>query len=66
LGRQVRVRTAGGTVSAEVVRLRDARLGELTLTELDVLELRSLPPGVSGLLGMDVIGRLPGGLPNLP
>lgn len=61
--RAVPVRTAGGTVSGELHRIRDLRVGALGLQELDVLVLEQLPPETEGLLGMDVLGRLP---PTLP
>jgi len=59
-GRSVLVRTAGGTVTAELHRIRGLRVGELELPALDVLALEHVPPGVEGLLGMDVLGRFPG------
>ena len=59
LGRTVRVRTAGGVVAARLHRVRELVLGELRVEQLDVLALDSLPAGVDGLLGMDVLGRYP-------
>ncbi len=59
-GRRVPVRTAGGTVEAEIHVLRQVEIGPLRLDVLEVLVLdRALPSGVDGLLGMDVLGRLP-------
>ena len=59
-GRRVPVRTAGGTVEAEIHVLHRVEIGPLRLDLLEVLVLdRSLPSGVDGLLGMDVLGRLP-------
>jgi clan AA aspartic protease (TIGR02281 family) len=59
-GRAVRVRTAGGTVTAEVHQIRDLKVGELRVPTLEVLVLEEGPPGAAGLLGMDVLGRFPG------
>jgi clan AA aspartic protease (TIGR02281 family) len=56
----VQVRTAAGTISAEVHRVTDVRVGELRLPYLDVLVLEQPPPGADGLLGMDVLARFPG------
>ncbi len=59
-GRVVPVRTAGGRVEAEIHVLRQVEIGPLRLDALEVLVLdRALPSGVDGLLGMDVLGRLP-------
>lgn len=59
-GRFVPVRTAGGRVEAEIHVLRQVEIGPLRLDALEVLVLdRALPSGVDGLLGMDVLGRLP-------
>ena len=56
----VQVRTAAGTISAEVYRVRDVQVGQLRLPYLDVLVLEQAPPGADGLLGMDVLARFPG------
>ena len=56
----VQVRTAAGTISAEVHRVRDVQVGQLRLPYLDVLVLEQAPPGADGLLGMDVLARFPG------
>ncbi|MEQ8861095.1 MAG: retropepsin-like aspartic protease [Pseudomonadales bacterium] len=70
-GRWVKVRTAGGVVDAELLRLRDVEIGALRIDSLEVLVLdEALPDGVDGLLGMDVLGRFPaptrGAVPGLP
>lgn len=57
----VDVRTAGGLVRGELHRVRDLKVGVLHLPELEVLVLAELPDGADGLLGMDVLGRLPAG-----
>jgi clan AA aspartic protease (TIGR02281 family) len=61
-GRDVGVRTAGGVVRGELHRIRNLRIGGLELPALDVLVLEHLPADSDGLLGMDVLGRLPSGL----
>jgi len=59
-GQWVQVRTAGGPVTAEVHRLQRVEIGALRLAALEVLVLdEALPGDVDGLLGMDVLGRLP-------
>jgi len=59
-GQWVQVRTAGGPVTAEVHRLQQVEIGALRLAALEVLVLdEALPGDVDGLLGMDVLGRLP-------
>lgn len=59
-GQWVQVRTAGGPVTAEVHRLQQVEIGALRLATLEVLVLdEALPGDVDGLLGMDVLGRLP-------
>jgi len=64
LDRQISVRTAGGAVNGELHRVQELRIGGLHLAELDVLVLDHLPAGVDGLLGMDVLSRIPA--PLLP
>jgi len=59
LGRSVQVRTAGGLVTARVHRVQNLVLGEMRLSQLEVLALDTLPSGVEGLLGMDVLGAYP-------
>jgi clan AA aspartic protease (TIGR02281 family) len=59
LGRTVQVRTAGGVVSAGLHRVQNLALGEMRLEQLEVLALDTLPGGVDGLLGMDVLGAYP-------
>jgi len=59
--KDVGVRTAGGLVRGELHRVRDLRVGGLHLPELEVLVLADLPDDADGLLGMDVLGRLPAG-----
>lgn len=56
----VQVRTAGGIISAQIHRVRDVQVGQLRLPYLDVIVLEQGPPGVDGLLGMDVLARFPG------
>lgn len=59
-GQWVQVRTAGGPVAAEVHQLQQVEIGALRLAALEVLVLDTALPGdVDGLLGMDVLGRLP-------
>ena len=69
-GQWVQVRTAGGPVTAEVHRLQQVEIGALRLAALEVLVLdETLPGDVDGLLGMDVLGRLPnagGAAPGAP
>lgn len=65
-GERVRVRTAGGVVESELMRLDDLEVGEVRLESPTVLVLEGpLPDGVDGLLGMDVLGRFPLGTPGL-
>jgi predicted aspartyl protease len=59
LGRSLRVRTAGGLVNARLHRVSDLVLGELQIEELEVLAIDTLPGGVEGLLGMDVLSGYP-------
>jgi len=57
--RGVGVQTAGGIVQGELHRVHDLRVGGLHVDELEVLVLERLPAGAEGLLGMDVLGRIP-------
>ena len=59
-GRKVQVRTAGGTIVAEVHRIPDFQVGALRLPSLEVLVMEQGPPGAEGLLGMDILGRFRG------
>lgn len=58
----VGVRTAGGQVRGALHRVRDFRVGGLHVPELEVLVLEHVPPDADGLLGMDVLGRVPPGM----
>lgn len=64
LDTQVSVETANGTLLVNVYQVVDVRLGSMQIDTLQVLELPGLPAGVEGLLGMDVLSRLPGGMPK--
>jgi predicted aspartyl protease len=64
LDTQVSVETANGTLLVNVYRVVDVRLGSMKIDTLQVLELPGLPAGVEGLLGMDVLSKVPGGMPK--
>lgn len=53
------VQTANGRVRLSVYELNDVQIGALKIPSLKVLGLRSPPLSTSGLLGMDIISRLP-------
>jgi clan AA aspartic protease (TIGR02281 family) len=59
LDRSVRVATAGGAATMAVYRLAALRVGALEVRDLEVLALPSGPRDADGLLGMDVLDRLP-------
>ena len=56
----VRVQTANGVVALPVYRIRELRIGALSITDMDVLGFSDLPRNADGLLGMDVLGGLSG------
>lgn len=58
----IRVQTANGVVELPVYRLEALSLGSLVLRDVAVLGFADLPRGADGLLGMDVLGRLSGGV----
>jgi clan AA aspartic protease (TIGR02281 family) len=60
-GGPVDVRTAAGVVKAELHEVADLRIGGLRLPRLEVVVLERVPEGADGLLGMDVLERLPQG-----
>lgn len=60
----IRVQTANGVVRLPVYRVKEVALGALVLRDLAVLGFADLPRGADGLLGMDVLHRLPGGVPG--
>lgn len=59
LDRRVRVATANGVTEMPTYRLNTLRVGDLEVSDLVVLGLADPPRGVDGLLGMDVLDRLP-------
>ena len=59
---RVRVQTAGGVAQLPVYRLRELSVGSVTVRDLAVLGFDELPRNADGLLGMDVLDRLSGGL----
>ncbi len=58
----IRVQTASGVVELPVYRLEALSLGTLVLHDVAVLGFTDLPRGADGLLGMDVLTRLSGGV----
>lgn len=60
----IRVQTANGVVLLPVYRVERLALGALVLNDLAVLGFTDLPSGADGLLGMDVLHRLSGGVPG--
>jgi hypothetical protein len=60
----VSVHTANGVAQLPVYRLQALTLGPVRLEDLEVLGFDHLPRDADGLLGMDVLGRLSGGLPG--
>ena len=63
LGESVRVLTAGGEVQAQVYELDELVVGGRVFEKARVLGIDSLPEGIDGLLGMDVLGNVEGLLP---
>ena len=59
LGHRLEVRTANSSLEAEVYRVFDLQVGDVSIGDIDVLALPELPAGVNGLLGMDVLNRFP-------
>ena len=59
LQQQATVHTAGGVVSMPIYILDSLEVGSLQTNELRVLGLDTLPPGVDGLLGLDILDQLP-------
>lgn len=59
LSQRVRVNTANGVTEMATYRVESLQLGDVTVNDLTVLALPSAPGGVDGLLGMDVLDRLP-------
>lgn len=59
LDRRVRVATANGVTEMATYRLNTLEVGDLEVSDLVVLGLADPPRGVDGLLGMDVLDRLP-------
>lgn len=59
LGHRLEVRTANSSLEVDVYRVFDFQVGEVRIGDIDVLALPELPPGVNGLLGMDVLNRFP-------
>ena len=59
LGHRLEVRTANSSLEAEVYRVFDLQVGDVSIGDIDVLGLPELPAGVNGLLGMDVLNRFP-------
>jgi len=59
LGHRLEVRTANSSLEADVYRVFDFQVGEVHIGDIDVLALPELPPGVNGLLGMDVLNQFP-------
>ena len=59
LSQRVRVNTANGVTEMATYRVESLQLGDMTVNDLTVLALPSAPGGVDGLLGMDVLDRLP-------
>lgn len=59
LPESVRVNTANGVTDMAAYRVDSLQLGDMTVNDLRVLALPSAPGGVDGLLGMDVLDRLP-------
>ncbi|MEJ2089493.1 MAG: retropepsin-like aspartic protease, partial [Gammaproteobacteria bacterium] len=54
------VHTANGVAVLPVYRIRGLEIGPLVIEDMTVLGLTGLPRGTEGLLGMDVLDRLPG------
>ncbi len=59
LGHRLEVRTANSSLEADVYRVFDLQVGDVSIGDIDVLALPDLPPGLNGLLGMDVLDRFP-------
>lgn len=59
LAGRVRVATANGVTEMSTYQLSTLRVGDLEVSDLVVLGLPEPPRGVDGLLGMDVLDRLP-------
>ncbi|MEM8767082.1 MAG: aspartyl protease family protein [Pseudomonadota bacterium] len=60
----IRVQTANGVTVLPVYRLQSLEVGGVLVEDLAVLGFSDLPRGADGLLGMDVLSRLSGGLPT--
>lgn len=60
LDRRVWVHTANGVTEMPIYRVDELTAGPLRLESVDVLGLANLPGDADGLLGMDVLTRLPG------
>ncbi len=60
----IRVQTANGIAVLPVYRVRALEVGGVRVEDLAVLGFSDLPRGADGLLGMDVLSRLSGGLPT--
>ncbi|MFK7915459.1 MAG: tetratricopeptide repeat protein [Pseudomonadales bacterium] len=58
VNRTVRVRTAGGEVTAPLFELEQFEFAGTRLAQLQVIALRELPGDVDGLLGMDVLNQV--------
>ena len=57
---RVRVHTANGVALLPVYLVSELRLGPVVIEDLEVLGFTELPHHADGLLGMDVLDRLPG------
>lgn len=64
LGEKVRVLTAGGEVQALVYELDELVVGGRVFDNPRVLAIDSLPEGIDGILGMDVLTDVEGLLPQ--
>lgn len=58
INRTVRVRTAGGEVTAPLFELEQFEFAGTRLAQLQVIALAELPGEVDGLLGMDVLNQV--------
>jgi clan AA aspartic protease (TIGR02281 family) len=63
LGETVRVLTAGGEIQAQVYELDELVVGGRVFEKARVLGIDSLPEGIDGILGMDVLEDVEGLLP---
>jgi len=64
LDKVVQVHTANGMARMEVYQINELRLGSIVLEDMEVLAFQALPGNADGLLGMDVLDKLPKPVPK--